>query len=80
MDRSEFRAFAMRLLVGATLIALGALLAFARSHEGLPNAAMVVLFLGQLLFAFAGLALFLWAIGSVFWDELKRLVDWTSKE
>ena len=69
----------MRLLVGSALIALGGLLAFIRNRDGLPDSLIVVLFLAQLLFALAGFTLFVWAIGSVFWGDLKRLVDWTSK-
>jgi len=70
----------MRLLAGFALFALGGLLAIVRSHHGLPDVAVVVLALGQLLFAFAGLVLFVWAIGSVFWGDLKHLRDWTSKD
>ena len=80
MERSEFRSFAFRLLVGSALIALSGLLVFIRSRDGLPDTLVAVLFLGQLLLAFAGFVFFLWAIGSMFWGDLKRLVDWSSKD
>jgi len=79
MERAQFRSFAMKLLVASALIALGGLFAFIRNRDGLPDTLVVVLFLAQLLFAFAGSTLFVWAIGSVVWGDLKRLVDWTSR-
>jgi hypothetical protein len=80
MERSEFRSFAIRLFGGSALIALSGLLAFIRSRYEWLDTLVAVLFLGQFLFAFAGLALFLWAIGSIFCGDLKGLVDWASKD
>ena len=72
--------FATRLLVGVAFLVVSGAMEFLRMREGVSASTVAGLFLGQVSLALIGLGFFVWAICHLFWTDVKRIIEWVSKD